>query len=66
VAYRGPDLFRTGTGWTESGLNIYLRVLDALDLFALAAAGNSLTLPIPYSFTSTEVVYGVTGSDVSG
>lgn len=49
VAYRGPDLFRTGTGWTESGLNIYLRVLNALDLFALAAAGNSLTLPIPYS-----------------
>lgn len=49
VAYRGPDLFRTGTGWTESGLDIYLRVLDESDLFALAAAGISLTLPIPYA-----------------
>lgn len=49
LVYRGPDLYRTGGDWTESGLDIYLRVLDALDLFALSKAGVSITLPIPYA-----------------
>jgi hypothetical protein len=49
VVYGSPGLFRTGTGWTESGLDIYLRVLDESDLFTLAAAGIPLALPIPYA-----------------
>ncbi len=55
VAFRSPDLFRTGSGWTENDLDIWLHVIDDSDLVALAAAKIDFPLPLPYSSLQSQL-----------